>query len=369
MKKQKKLKQTGFIKYANTEKDLLKNLAEDFYIISSETLKRKNEVPIFAENTGSCQLFSVAEAAKFHNEAKAIFGHENAKYVQLKIENSFKLGNRRNLAKAPSIKVIKQLRDGYPNFSEAIDIIDGACALSHLSENGYLHISPLLLLGPPGIGKTAFVQSLSKFIGVHFSRIDIGTSSSAAILAGLSLTWGSGRCGEIFNLLTESEYLNPIVMLDEIDKAVGNYAAPIEPILLSLLESESSSSFKDEAIQLKMNAAHIIWIATANYKEQISAPLLSRFSVVEIQPPDNEQSKQIVKNIYKNFRNNNSWGSRFNDEIDDEVVAKLSLTTPRIASKLLLQGFGNAAKKNSNKIMVADIQQAKIKEPRSIGFT
>jgi hypothetical protein len=81
------------------------------------------------------------------------------------------------------------------------------------------------------------------FVKLHLN-LTITTSSSSVISAGLPLTWGTGRTGEVFNLLTESELMNPIVMLYEVDKAVGNYTTPIEPILLSLFETESARSFK-----------------------------------------------------------------------------------------------------------------------------
>jgi ATP-dependent Lon protease len=368
MKKHKKLKTSGFDRFAITERDLLKDLSEESFTFRKQVLGDSNDKAVFAENVNEYQLFSMVEAERFHANAKAIFGRESASYVQQKIEDAIKLGNRRKLAKAPNIEVIKQLRDSFPNFGEALDAIEGACALSYLSAQGYIQISPLLLLGHPGIGKTAFVQALSKLISINFTRIDIGTSSSSAILAGLSLTWGSGRCGEIFNLLTEYEFMNPIVMLDEIDKAVGNHVAPIEPILLSLLESESSSSFKDEAIQLKLDASKIIWIATANHKEQISEALLSRFTIVEIKQPDKQQAQKIVSNIYRNFKATNTWGGNFEKDLDDEVVLKLSEFTPRVASKLLQQAFGKAAINHRNKILAEDIPCVENKKTYNLGF-
>jgi ATP-dependent Lon protease len=301
-------------------------------------------------------------------QAKATFGKENATYVQQKIEEIVKFGNRRKLAKSPNIAVLKHLRINFPNFCEVIDLVEGACALSNLATQGYLQIPPLLLLGPPGIGKTAFVQELSRLIGVNFSRIDIGISSTSAILAGLSLTWGSGRCGEIFNLLSESEYMNPIIILDEIDKAAGNYAMPVEPILLALLESESSKTFRDEAILMELNASNIIWVGTANYLEQISEPILSRFTVFEIKSPDLAQSKKIVQNIYRNFKTDNNWGANFDDDLDEESVLKLSEFTPRVASKLLQKAFGIAAINSRNKIIADDICISKNKKNHTIGF-
>lgn len=359
---------SGFAKYVNIEKELIKYLSDDLFTINKQNNFNGSNTKVFAENVGDCKLFSIIEVENFYTNAKTIYGKESASYVQQKIENACQFGNRRQLSKAPKLDKLTLLREQFPNFSQAIDMIEGAFALSHISPNGYLQISPLLLLGPPGVGKTAFVQSLGKLIGINFTRIDIGTSSSSAILGGLSLTWGSGRCGEIFNLLTDSEMMNPIVMLDEIDKAVGNHVAPIEPILLSLLETESAASFKDEAISIKLDASKIIWIATANYKEQISEALLSRFTFVEIKQPNREQTKKIILNIYKNTKTINAWGESFAAELEDDVINKLSENTPRVASKLLQQAFGMAAINKRHKILVDDIPNKKTTKSKSIGF-
>ena len=357
-KKQSKNVVTGFNLHTVIELLTLDKLAEKETLRSLSSQGRneeKRDKPAFLENIGACQLFSMSQAEQLHKKARDIFGNDNYRYGQNKIMDALKLGNRRSLAMAPPVHEITALRKNFPNFEEAIEVFEGACALSRLSPDGYLHIPPMLLVGPPGVGKTAFAQAFGKIAGVPFSRIDVGTSSTSAILAGLSLGWSTGRCGEVFNMLIESEYANPVIMLDELDKFNGHYSAPVEPVLLSLLEQESACTFKDEAVPLDLNASHVIWIATANYIEQISAPLRSRLTVVNIDQPSPEQATHVIQSIYCKLRGSKPWGNLFPNELSSDVIEKLILVSPRLASRAIQQGFGIAAKNNRREIRADDV--------------
>ena len=94
-------------------------------------------------------------------------------------------------------------------------------------------------------------------------------------------------------------------MLDEVDKMAGHYMTPLEPTMLSLLEKESSASFRDEAILLKVNCSRILWIATANDLEKMSEPLRSRFNIVNVKAPSKEHLPNVLRSIYRKILKGN----------------------------------------------------------------
>ena len=250
---------------------------------------------------------------------------------------------------------MQDLRRDFPNFSEVIDQIEYAAALSRLAGKDWFQMQPILLLGPAGVGETAFAQAFANILGVHFKRLDVGTMSTAAMLTGLSLGWGTGHVGEVFKTIMTSETANPLFLLDEVDKMAGNHMTPLEPVMLSLLEKESSATFRDEALLIRMNCKHILWLATANNLDKMSEPMRSRFNIVNVKEPSKENVPQVVRSIYRKILTGNPWGHRFAKVLDDQVIERLVEYSPREASNILLLALGKAAKRGNNGINASDI--------------
>ncbi|MCX7180543.1 MAG: AAA family ATPase, partial [Proteobacteria bacterium] len=353
----------GFPEHAKRERELTAQLAERS--ISRASFSGK---PPFVEVPGAVELFSVHEAEKIYTTADSLFGSDNHRYVEKRISDLMILGNRRGLATAPSIEQIKDLRVHFPNAGEVLDMIERAAALSRLSPSNFFALSPLLILGDPGVGKSAFLQALAKCLSAPFQRIDIATLSTGCQLFGTSLTWGTGRTGEIFNLLANSPVLNPLIFLDEIEKAHGNYYSPILPALLSLLEPETSKAFRDEAIPLSLNAQHVLWVAAANELDEMSAPLLSRFNVVRIYRPEGEAAVTVAGLIYQAIRQDNPWGRRFPDQLDRPVALRLARWIPREMSRLIKHAFGTAALAGRTHLIKADVPVPVVKAEHRCGF-
>lgn len=356
-----------FKKHAALEKLVLEEIAELEMLrnLKSDSLRsRKKSEPAFIENIGAVEIFSMLEAETNFNKADEIYGEDRTRYAKGLLTEIAKTGNRKNLAGPPLLEALQDLRRDFPNFSEAIDQIECAVALSHLSEQKWFQMQPILLLGPAGVGKTAFAQRFASLLGVYFRRIDVGTMSTASVLTGLSLGWGSGHLGEMLKTITSSPTANPMIMLDEIDKMSGHYMAPMEPTLLSLLEKESAATFRDEALLLRINCKHILWIATANDLEKLSEPMRSRFNIVNVQSPSKEHFPQVVRSIYRKILQGNPWGHKFESVLDDKVIARLSTYSPRQASNLLLLALGKAAVNgkaaiNPNDIPMDDADESK----------
>lgn len=198
-------------------------------------------------------------------------------------------------------EALDRLKPRFPNFSEVIDhFISEFHAWSVLPVERWT-VFPVLLNGAAGVGKTAFAKALAKILGVPYYFQNLGGTSAGFILNGSSAQWGSSKEGLLVKSFAQSYCANPLFLIDEIDKNEKGNRYPVEPVLLELLEPETSSSMTDEYANLKYNAAHGIYIATCNDLSAISKPLLSRFEVFTIASPEKRQRVEIARNMAKSI--------------------------------------------------------------------
>jgi ATP-dependent Lon protease len=198
----------------------------------------------------------------------------------------------------PSVKPadILALRAQFENMAEPIAQLAAEIELmSHLPAADF-QITPILLLGAPGIGKTAFAMALAKTMGLPFKKLN-GTEPSFA-LTGSHPTWSKAAPGMMLEQLAVHSCAAPLFLVDEIDKPSGE-RYPIVSALLALLEPENATEFKDEFFQVNFNARHALWILTANTTTGVSDPLLSRMAVFDIPPPGIAQRKRIITAEFK----------------------------------------------------------------------
>lgn len=264
------------------------------------------------------------------------------------------------------------LESDFPNFSDAIRFIRNQLALSSVS-NQSLRFPPFLLAGDAGIGKTEFMLTLANMVNTRLTVIDMASAQSGSTLSGSDAFWSNTKPGEIFNACVFGDVANSVIMLDEIDKAKngGDYK-PLAS-LHSLLESRQARQFQDLSVpEIKIDASHIIWIATANNLEVIEKPILDRFTIFNIKKPSTLQMREIVKNQYKRFIDNDPAGGFFDKEIHENVIDELCLYHPRKVRKILESSFGLAANSQRHYLVVDDIRECNISDKkeksRGIGF-
>jgi ATP-dependent Lon protease len=346
----------------------LEELRKLEYDIGARSRKKKDDVPRFIENIGAVSIYSIAQAEELYSKAEENYSEDRSRYARSLLNEISKAGNRRNLAGPPSDESIEELHRDFPNFAEAIEHIEHATALSRLSDRPWFQMRPMLLLGPAGVGKTAFAQAFASSVGVKFKRFDVGAMSTASAIAGLSMAWSTGHAGEMLRLITTSETANPICMLDEVDKMSGHEMAPLEPTILALLEQESACSFRDEGLLLRINLGYINWLATANDLDVMSAPLKSRFSIVTVSAPSRDQAPAVIRSIYNKIRNANPWGKKFPHHLDDNVIDRLVGYSPRELNHILMTAFGRAAIRGANQIEPRDVPVRVNQESVRIGF-
>lgn len=264
---------------------------------------------------------------------------------------------------------LEKLRLDFPNFSEAIDYYHEQFALAQLSDHRIFYANPLLLLGPPGIGKTFFCHELAKIIGTHFELISLSGMTAGFVIGGSSPTWTEGKPGRVVESLARSKLANILTVVDECDKAGGDKRYDPLGALYSLLEKETAATFIDEGLEMPSNCAHLVWVGTANRLDTIAEPILSRFTTIEIKRPSSAQMTNVLRSIYNNIRENNEWGLRFNENLPPAVISKIlsSGLDPRNIQKELISACGKAALRYSDN-KSSDIHILPIDfEPRNFG--
>ena len=261
------------------------------------------------------------------------------------------------LAPPPALEEIDGLIGKYPHLSNAIRIVKDFSEISRFAESPS-SLPPLLLYGPPGAGKTAFVLDLAKILGVPFRLVNAASLTHTFILGGLDPSWTSSKEGTILNLLLEGSG-NPVMVLDEIDKAAKGTtgeitgSVSIQDYLLNALETLTSRKFVDEFLMAAypVDASKIQWIFTANDLNKLSKPLLSRMTVISVREPTKEELREvIIPSLYRDILEEYGLSGKVPEILPEEVILSLS-GTPREARRRILRLLAGFARERKFKVL------------------
>ncbi len=282
-------------------------------------------------------------------------------------ERMLEKGPERFQVKPSGLPAMDHLYDELPNFTEVLDDIRRQLALCEDSRDA-LEITPMLLLGPPGIGKTHFAREVSQLLGTGLGFISMSSLTAGWVLSGASSQWKGARPGKVFETLVDGSYANPVMVVDEIDKARGEHAYDPLGALYSLLEHDTAGSFTDEFAEVAIDASQVIWVATANDERAIPEPILNRMNVYEVHAPDRDAARTIALRLYRGIRGQHDWGRRFDESPGEAVLEHLATLAPREMRRAWMTGFGNARLDGRAAIELADLPDPHARR-QPIGFT
>ncbi|MEP7299269.1 MAG: AAA family ATPase, partial [Burkholderiales bacterium] len=221
---------------------------------------------------------------------------------------------------------LDRLAADMPNFATVVAQVRRCCTVARLTGRP-LHIAPFLLAGTPGLGKTLFATRLAGALAVPQFVYALDSAETMATLTGSDKHWANTEPGQLFRLIVLGEVANPVVVLDELDKASrgSGSSSSYRPAtaLHGPLEPLTAKALRDKSADLCFDASHVIYIATANRLSSIEGSLLSRFKLFHIEEPDARTAVAIARSVARSVLGEFGLARRF-EAVTGEVLQQLA---------------------------------------------
>lgn len=320
---------SGKVKHKIDENQRDFYLREQLKVIHEELGDRENIDEEISEYKKKAEKIDFPKSAleKFNKELDRLSKAQNSSpeasvirnYLDWMLDIPWGIKSDENFDMAEAKKILEESHYGLEKVKERIiEFI----AVRKLSDGKK---SPVVcLVGPPGVGKTSIAKAVAEALGRKYVRMSLGGVHDEAEIRGHRKTYIGAMPGRIVNALKQAGTLNPLILLDEIDKVGADYKGNVSAALLEVLDTEQNFSFRDHYMECDIDLSDVLFFTTANSLDTIDRPLLDRMEVIEITGYTDEEKLQIAKKyIVSKQRNENGLKKsqiRFTDDAILDII-------------------------------------------------
>ena len=219
----------------------------------------------------------------------------------------------------------------------------------------------LCLVGPPGVGKTSIAISVAKAMNRKLSRLSLGGVRDEADIRGHRKTYIGAMPGRIVDAMIRSGSMNPLLVLDEIDKLSSDMRGDPASALLEVLDSEQNYAFRDHFLEIPVDLSRVMFITTANTTDTIPRPLLDRMEVIELNSYTDEEKVEIAKRhlLPKQLKEHGLKKSQL--RLSDDALRKMIAAYTRESGvRVLERQIGRLCRKAAMQLVQGDVKRVSI---------
>jgi ATP-dependent Lon protease len=267
--------------------------------------------------------------------------------------------NKRSDERLDPVEARAVLDTDHAGLDDVKDRITEYLAVRKLRQDRGIELDPksgaiLTLIGPPGTGKTSIGESIAKATGREFVRMSLGGVRDEAEIRGHRRTYIGALPGRLVRALRDAGTMNPVILLDEVDKVGGDYRGDPSAALLEVLDPAQNHSFRDHYLDVELDLSQVMFLATANVADTIPGPLLDRMEVIRFDGYTSEEKLAIAKGyLWPRQRDRN--GLREDEvTIDDEILKTIASEYTREAGvRNLERELGTVLRKTATRVASA----------------